>query len=333
MHHSGPAVVEAIDVCANRSWLYARPDVGDGCAARKAVEPQSQAAGQATQLSTRRLYASAGEDDEPTRQAYTACMHGCLFHSAFISYRVQASAHVARPLAASLERVLREARPVLRPRVFLDKTCLVSGQKWRDGFLNVIRSCHMIIILLTEDTLQRIRQSPYQSTDNVLLEWECALDLLEAQWIQIVVVSALPRPDRQAEGKAFLATIPDETTPSLREGRDIIRPRRTARAIMERLLQSDITWFQDKNLHAQLPMERDAVAAELPEDISSNLWQLALEVESKWGEFYSMQQQARRALLAAKAFANDMTGRATDLVSSGRDRVKTAVKHTVGKRK
>ena len=89
-------------------------------------------------------------------------------------------------------------------------------------------------MVITKKTLERIR-NPTGKTDNVLLEWEIALDLYQAGRIQLLVVhhAELPKPTTDKAKEVFLASIPDEVnTPKQLDEGGMLQPRMTARQIL-----------------------------------------------------------------------------------------------------
>ena len=61
------------------------------------------------------------------------------------------------------------------PRIFLDKLCLVPGESWNDGFLYGLQRSAMAILLISQDGLKKIQRAASEPGDNLLLEYEFAL--------------------------------------------------------------------------------------------------------------------------------------------------------------
>jgi hypothetical protein len=93
--------------------------------------------------------------------------HQVTEHDVFISYRVATDADTAMRLADVLEK--NHVTP------FLDKRCLNAGESWQEGFENGLKSARVVILLISEGTLQGIRNA-HTTPDNVLLEYQLALD-------------------------------------------------------------------------------------------------------------------------------------------------------------
>ncbi|KAJ3240457.1 hypothetical protein HDU78_002306, partial [Chytriomyces hyalinus] len=102
----------------------------------------------------------------------------------FISYRVDSDARLALDLFLQLQLscltgLLSTKRDGIstdlgKEKVFLDRECLIMGEDWRDGFVEGLKRSQVIILLISEGCLKRMKQSD-QYQDNVLLEWETAL--------------------------------------------------------------------------------------------------------------------------------------------------------------
>ena len=65
-----------------------------------------------------------------------------------------------------------------RPRVFLDRKCLRSGERFDQAFMEAMLSSHVIVPHVSHACLVRMQRLRADSPiDNVLLEWTCALEL------------------------------------------------------------------------------------------------------------------------------------------------------------
>jgi ankyrin repeat protein len=102
--------------------------------------------------------------------------HGLLSHNFFVNYRVNADAQLAETLAMGLASASAHPEYTSPLTAFFDKHCLVVGDGWEQGFLNCIRTADVIVLLVSEAALSGIRNA-HLRPDNVLLEYECALDL------------------------------------------------------------------------------------------------------------------------------------------------------------
>ncbi|KAJ3123096.1 hypothetical protein HK098_002219 [Nowakowskiella sp. JEL0407] len=96
-------------------------------------------------------------------------------HDIFISYRVSADKEMAEILKFALEKyALVHLKRKLH--VYLDQYCLVGGSDFQNGFLNGIMRSRVILLLCSENALERVERAHVQP-DNLLLEWEYALKL------------------------------------------------------------------------------------------------------------------------------------------------------------
>ena len=178
-----------------------------------------------------------------------------------------------------------------------------------------------MIIVIAPETLDRVRKPVEGEPDNALLEWECALDLFKAGWIQLLVVhhSSLPKPTTDAAKNAFLADIPDKPTKLLQYGAAEARPRLTALEILEELVSPKVPWVADQGLHeaarggALVPQAKGATRAMhdqaqgeeagVQAASSKKLQALARVVDEKWDDYFSWHQQGGRALGTARQAA------------------------------
>ncbi|KAJ3082368.1 hypothetical protein HDU99_002909, partial [Rhizoclosmatium hyalinum] len=87
-----------------------------------------------------------------------SCVQEREIHDFFISYRVSTDANIAQ---AVYEAVKLEGL-----HAYWDKMCLVGGQKWKQGFLNGLKSSRVILLLVSEECLSTLKPKD----DNVLLE-------------------------------------------------------------------------------------------------------------------------------------------------------------------
>jgi serine/threonine protein kinase len=104
---------------------------------------------------------------------------GLSYHG-FISYRVWCDSDVAEKLFLSLERE--------GLKIFWDKQCLKDGQKWEDGFMQGLQKSKRVVALISEKTLKGIADKACTQPDNVLKEWEAAVDKFELDSKYIVPV-------------------------------------------------------------------------------------------------------------------------------------------------
>ncbi|KAI9344195.1 hypothetical protein DFJ73DRAFT_500187 [Zopfochytrium polystomum] len=136
-------------------------------------------------------------------------------HPFFISYRQASESIVARELFYQLELALMEERThksqedpeVDAVHPFLDAMCLSNGQKWGINFMSGLYHSHVIILLCSDMSMERMLKADVQA-DNVLLEWELALQMKEERGHDILPILL----SRQVE-----ATVNGERTTLLME--------------------------------------------------------------------------------------------------------------------
>ncbi|KAJ3078474.1 hypothetical protein HK102_004475 [Quaeritorhiza haematococci] len=112
------------------------------------------------------------------------CNHGKQEHDFFISYRVKTDGPNAEKLA--LELMADEQRP----HAYLDKRCLVPGRPFKEGFLNGLKRSRVIVLLISSGALKGVRDA-HKYADNMLLEWEHALEDLKASSMTKVIIPLL----------------------------------------------------------------------------------------------------------------------------------------------
>jgi len=86
---------------------------------------------------------------------------------------VKSDKDLALKLFYALSAETKEDGEAFRP--FLDVECLNDGEEWEAGFLNGLQSAAVILCLVSEDGIKGI-EGAHQWQDNVLLEYEYALD-------------------------------------------------------------------------------------------------------------------------------------------------------------
>ena len=124
----------------------------------------------------------------------------------FLSYRVAADedllkeiywrlCHRTVPVQGGKERKLR---------VFWDRECLKPGERWEDGFASAICSCHLVVLVMSRGTFAmdgeryNVAQLTAESEcDNVVLEYNLALELNKAKGIAIMPIFVGDRRDGQ----------------------------------------------------------------------------------------------------------------------------------------
>ncbi|KAI9202883.1 uncharacterized protein BJ171DRAFT_163209 [Polychytrium aggregatum] len=90
-------------------------------------------------------------------------------HDIFVSYRSSSESDSANMLVASL---VSGKRKDLSIHPFLDHLCLHDSQDWECGFINALHNSPVIVLLLSERGLERVRQA-HTTPDNLLLEVGC----------------------------------------------------------------------------------------------------------------------------------------------------------------
>ncbi|KAJ3054868.1 hypothetical protein HK097_000579 [Rhizophlyctis rosea] len=98
------------------------------------------------------------------------CNDGFEVHDFFISYRVATDATLATELALALRTG--------SIHTYLDKYCLIPGQRWEDGFLQGLLRAKVVLLVVSAAALQRVLTAE-KWADNMLLEWEITLDMVD----------------------------------------------------------------------------------------------------------------------------------------------------------
>lgn len=71
--------------------------------------------------------------------------------------------------------------------MFWDRQCLPIGQDWEQGFVNVLRNCGCIIVLISPEAVERCKTSDMEN-DNFLLEMDLATELHAAGKTTVIPV-------------------------------------------------------------------------------------------------------------------------------------------------
>eukprot|EP00026_Physarum_polycephalum_P008013 Phypoly_transcript_08087.p1 GENE.Phypoly_transcript_08087~~Phypoly_transcript_08087.p1 ORF type:complete len:452 (+),score=62.39 Phypoly_transcript_08087:80-1357(+) len=111
--------------------------------------------------------------------------HKRKFHDIFLNYRVKCEGMqgkrsweehsggvVEQVYRALATKKTKRGKPIY---VFWDKTCLNDGQNWEMGFEQGIKNSQVIVLLMSNTTMQGILSNAAQHQDNVLIEYESAL--------------------------------------------------------------------------------------------------------------------------------------------------------------
>ncbi|KAI9335419.1 hypothetical protein DFJ73DRAFT_851612 [Zopfochytrium polystomum] len=133
------------------------------------------------------------------------CKRNIKNHAFFISYRDSTESLLARALAPSLERaVLHDGE---KSHVFLDKDCLSLGEEYYTNFISGLFHSDVIILLCSERAMERMKEADIHQ-DNMLLEWELALDVMTTHkrpvlpvFLSEVTEVVLPGATRKSEVK------------------------------------------------------------------------------------------------------------------------------------
>ena len=88
----------------------------------------------------------------------------------FLSYRVWSDTDVTEKCFYALERAGH--------KIFWDKACLQPGAPWEQGFVEGLSKSSRFLAVISEKTLEGIAEAD-KKQDNVLKEWEIAIDRLE----------------------------------------------------------------------------------------------------------------------------------------------------------
>jgi hypothetical protein len=110
--------------------------------------------------------------------SWTCARHSHHRHEMFINYRASTEKELAILLddALSARCSIKTSAGNRPPRVFLDQKCSKCAKNWRHSFVNGISHCKIIILLISPGGLEGIKTANVHE-DNVLLEYELALDL------------------------------------------------------------------------------------------------------------------------------------------------------------
>lgn len=102
----------------------------------------------------------------------------------FLSYRVSADQDLVKELYWQLcHRTVVAGGKERKLRVFWDRECLKTGERWEEGFADAICSCHLVVLVMSRATFvmdgsHNVTELTEDSRcDNVLLEYNLALEL------------------------------------------------------------------------------------------------------------------------------------------------------------
>ncbi|KAJ3316231.1 hypothetical protein HDU76_001959 [Blyttiomyces sp. JEL0837] len=104
----------------------------------------------------------------------------------FISYRVKTDAALAEKLCDKLKNESLEKG--LRFSVFLDKQQLIAGRQYEHQFEQALKQSCLILPIISEGSLEMLKEAKEGAMDNVLLEWNAAIDLAADDNITIIPI-------------------------------------------------------------------------------------------------------------------------------------------------
>ena len=102
----------------------------------------------------------------------------------FLSYRVSTDQDLVKELYWLLcHRTVSDSGKERKLRVFWDRECLKTGERWEEGFADAICSCHLVVLVMSRTAL--VMDGSHNVTtlvensrcDNLLLEYSLALEL------------------------------------------------------------------------------------------------------------------------------------------------------------
>jgi hypothetical protein len=143
--------------------------------------------------------------------------------------------------------------------VFLDRQCLPDGEDYEIQFTSAIKNSSIIILLVSELAIAKI-QNANEWADNVLLEYEYALEQQEAG--EAVILPLLIPTTRVIEGETFISKFkkfsvdqyPDAPHISPKSGKNI-------RATMKKLFSLQGIHIDVDNLEMTLPSIAEQITA------------------------------------------------------------------------
>ncbi|KAI8852160.1 hypothetical protein BC829DRAFT_385299 [Chytridium lagenaria] len=116
-------------------------------------------------------------------------------HAFFLSYRVDSEKSFSQTLAHALDAGVRSNIAI---HAFLDVHCLTSGKEWIESFITGLWNS---VVFVPED------ENRHETPDNMLLEWEIALDIRDKKLRDISYLTvAVPDPVMGTRDRRVLAT-------------------------------------------------------------------------------------------------------------------------------
>ncbi|KAJ3127419.1 hypothetical protein HK098_006408 [Nowakowskiella sp. JEL0407] len=109
------------------------------------------------------------------------CKHNVYDFDYFLSHRQNPDKDFATVLYYATNGLRLDENLV---HTFWDSQCLVSGQRWEEGFVNALKQTKVVLLFCSEKCLERVLTADIDP-DNMLLEWELALEMHFAEKMQL----------------------------------------------------------------------------------------------------------------------------------------------------
>jgi len=171
--------------------------------------------------------------DAPSYYTTFKCKrHESATHDFFVSYRVRADGQLARYLAADLNMGVPEGQRQFT--AFLDTICLPISQDWQESFLSGLMGSKAIILLISNEALNGIKEA-HKKSDNMLLEFDYALQRLSREKDKVMLIPVWVGSENQGYYKKFERPKLDEF-PDIRHCHPRAGPK-TVREIMSRIYE------------------------------------------------------------------------------------------------
>ncbi|KAJ1554161.1 hypothetical protein HK405_005850 [Cladochytrium tenue] len=151
------------------------------------------------------------------------------------SYRVSSEQQTAKLLWYELA-----LQSGLHP--FLDHECLNEGEQWEGGFLTGLSQSGLVVLLCSEAGLSRAKMAD-KKPDNVILEWEIALELQRDRGVDILPVFLKSKKNLRDSGTGRVVNAVVDFFPDVNDFPDAhhchaLSPRRlTVRAVVKEILR------------------------------------------------------------------------------------------------
>ena len=121
---------------------------------------------------------AATSSDLPLLTGWTCDRHGTGRHSVFGSYRVKSEGPDGNGLIEKLVDGIEAPKGAPAPAVtvFYDKRCLNTGEAWEVQLKNGLEGASLVMPLVSAAALQGMVEHAAKRQDNLLMEWEIALE-------------------------------------------------------------------------------------------------------------------------------------------------------------